>query len=194
MQMSYDARPLASKVTHQKCASSMSMPHPTERLVFREWHDADLPKFQAICSDPLVMEFVGTGEPWPLDKSQQFIERAREMSQTLGYCQWPLIHAGDSELIGFCGFVPARDGVVEIGWRLARQYWGKGLATEAARAVLAHGFETLRVQRIIATVQSSNRASMRIIEKLNMSLESSFMRNGREVLQFAIISPQAHNS
>ncbi|MDB5334714.1 MAG: family acetyltransferase [Planctomycetaceae bacterium] len=168
----------------------MTIPPPTKRLTFRDWSTTDLATFHAICSDPFVMEFVGTGEPWSLDKTQQFIDRAREMSETLGYCQWPLIHTGESKAIGFCGFIPAPDGV-EIGWRLARQYWGQGLATEAARAVLKHGFETLRIQHIIATVQSSNRASLRIIKKLQMKADSSFLRYGREVLQFSLNTPQS---
>ncbi len=165
------------------------IPPPTERLVFRDWNAADLAAFQAICSDPVVMEFVGTGEPWSLIQTEQFITRAHEMSESLGYCQWPLTHKADSVVIGFCGFIPATNGA-EIGWRLARAYWGQGLATEAARAVLKHGFETLAFQHITATVQSSNRASIRIMEKLNMNAESSFRRNGRDVLQFSIHNPQ----
>lgn len=163
------------------------MPHPpaTERLIFRDWNATDLDRFHSICSDPAVMQYVGDGEPWSLERTEQFIERAAERSKALGYCQWPLIHKEASALIGFCGLFPADDGA-EIGWRLATEYWGMGLATEAARTVLNYGFETLGLQRIIATVQSPNRPSIRVVEKLGMKLESSFQRNGREVLLFSI--------
>ncbi|MBC7817833.1 MAG: GNAT family N-acetyltransferase [Planctomycetaceae bacterium] len=163
----------------------MTIPLETERLIFRDWTAADLEPFHALCSDPGVMQFVGDGEPWSWERTEQFVARAREMSQTLGFCQWPVIHKAESGLIGFCGFVPASDGV-EIGWRLAKEFWGRGLATEAARAVLKHGFESLGFQRVIATVQSPNLASIRVIEKLGLKPESRFHRNGREVILFSI--------
>lgn len=131
------------------------------------------------------MQFVGDGKPSSLNRTEQFVARAREMPQTLGFCQWPVIDKTDAVLIGFCGLVPASHRV-EIGWRLAQEAWGRGLATEAARAVLKHGFETLGFQRIIATVQSPNRASIRVAEKLGMKAESSLHRNGREVILFSI--------
>ena len=163
----------------------MTIPLATERLIFRDWNVADLEPFHSLCSDLSVMQFVGDGEPWSRDRTDQFVLSAREMSLTLGFCQWPVIHKRCSAVIGFCGFVPASDGA-EIGWRLAKEYWGRGLATEAARAVLKHGFETLGFRRLIATVQSPNLASIRIVEKLGLKPESSFYRDGREVILFSI--------
>jgi len=81
--------------------------------------------------------------------------------------------------------VQSEDGT-EIGWRLAPEFWGQGLATEAASGALEHGFQTLGFQRVIATVQAANAASIRVIEKLGMQHESSFQRNGREVLTYFI--------
>ena len=111
--------------------------------------------------------------------------RAKETYKERGFCQWPLIHKADVALIGFCGFERTGDGS-EIGWRLASEYWGQGLATEAAQAALDHGFQKLGFQRVIATVQSANRASIRVIEKLGIQQESSFQRNGREVSVYSI--------
>jgi [ribosomal protein S5]-alanine N-acetyltransferase len=85
----------------------------------------------------------------------------------------------------YCGFVQTKESA-EIGWRLAPEYWGQGLATEAARVVLEHGFQELSFQRVIATVQAENRASIRVIEKLDMQHESSFQRNGRDVFMYEI--------
>lgn len=165
----------------------MTIPLETERLIFRDWMDADLEPFQALCADRSVMQFVGDGEPWPRERTEQFIVSAREMSLTLGFCRWPVIDKVGSAVIGFCGFVPASDGA-EIGWRLAKKYWGQGLATEAARAVLKHGFESLGFQRVIATVQSPNLASIRVVEKLGLNRESLIHRNGRELILFSINS------
>lgn len=163
----------------------MPFPPATERVIIREWVPADLGPFHSVCSDPDVMRFVGDGEPWSLERTDQFINRASEMSKTFGFCQWPLLHQESSTLIGFCGFVPANDGA-EIGWRLAKPYWGQGLATEAAQAVLSFGFDTLGFQRIIATVQSGNQASIRVVQKLGMKAKSCFRRNERDVFLFAI--------
>ncbi|MBI5761469.1 MAG: GNAT family N-acetyltransferase [Planctomycetales bacterium] len=166
------------------------MPLETERLILRDWQPEDLEAFHAICTDPSVMQFVGDGEPWARERTEQFVGRACEMSQAVGFCQWPVIYKPSSTVIGFCGFVPANDGG-EIGWRLAQEYWGRGLATEAARAVLELGFETLGFQRIIATVQSPNRASIRVVEKLGLKPESRFHRNGRELIVFSITNQRA---
>lgn len=161
----------------------------TQRLVLRHWTDTDLEPFHSICSDPRVMQFVGDGQAWSLERTKDFIDRAVAQSQQHGYCQWALSLKDDGTLIGFCGFVPAEHGA-EVGWRLAFQHWGRGLATEAAQAAMKYGFEKLGFERIIATVQSGNQASLRVVEKLGMHEEGSIERNGREVLVFAITKPQ----
>jgi [ribosomal protein S5]-alanine N-acetyltransferase len=109
----------------------------------------------------------------------QFVFRTRT-----GYCQWALIHKADDRLIGSCGFVTTET-ALEIGWRLAPDYWGQGLATEAAKAALEFGISTLRFRRVTATVQTANMASVRLIEKFGMTLECRFDRDGREVLIYA---------
>jgi RimJ/RimL family protein N-acetyltransferase len=160
----------------------------TGRLILRQWTDADLEPFYSICSDPRVMEFVRNGQAWSREQTKSFTDRAVAQSQQHGFCQWPLVHKDDGTLIGFCGFVPAEGGA-EIGWRLAFQQWGRGLATEAAQAALKYGFETLGFERITATVQSGNNSSLRVVEKLGMHQEGKIERNGRDVLMFAIAKP-----
>lgn len=161
------------------------MPPPsTRRLIFRDWTPDDLEPFHSICSDPAVMQFVGDGETWSLERTRQFIDGAREMSQASGFCLWALVFKETSALIGFCGFRTANDGA-EIGWRLAPKFWGQGLATEAAHAALQYGFEQLGFGRVFATVQSPNRPSIRVCEKLGLQYETVFQRNGREVLVYS---------
>lgn len=146
-----------------------------------EDHDS----FHSICSDPHVMKYVGDGQPWSPQKTREFIERASATSATCGFGQWALIRSDDSKLLGFCGFVDSDEGP-EIGWRLAADSWGRGLATEAARAALKHAFDVLEFRRVIATVQAANRASIRVVEKLGMQPERSYQRNGREIIVFAV--------
>lgn len=160
----------------------------TRRLILRRWTEADRQPFFAICSDPQVMQFVGSGEPWTWEQTLSFVQRAGESDRRHEYCQWPVVHKDDGVLIGYCGFVSQEDGA-EIGWRLAQAYWGRGLATEIARAVLHFGWTSLSFQRVTATVQAENSGSRRVIEKLGMQYERSLQRAGRDVLLYAARSP-----
>jgi RimJ/RimL family protein N-acetyltransferase len=163
----------------------MNVPPATDRLIFREWTVADLPTLHAICADPVVMQFVGDTGPWSLRKTNQWLKHTIDIGKSSGFCQWALVLKETSALIGFCGFVPVNDGA-EIGWRLAQDAWRRGLATEAARAALRYGFDALGLQRVTAIVQAPNRASIRVCEKLGLTFERSFQRNGREVNVYAI--------
>ena len=163
----------------------MRVPPESERLSFREFIADDFEAFHAICTDPQVMRFVREGVPWTPEQTRDCIHTANRLSRERGYCRWAVIHKADQQLIGFCGYVPT-DGVPEIGWRLLREYWGQGLATEAAQNVLSFGLTTLRMPRVIATVQKRNHASLRVVEKLGMTFESSFERLGQDVLLFSI--------
>ena len=161
------------------------LPPDTDRLAFRKWNDDDLDRLHAICSKPQVMQFVGDGQVWAKDRTLEFIRSATEMFLEHGFCQWPLTHKADGKLIGYCGVVKSDD-ALEIGWRLAPEYWGRGLATEAARAILNHNIRKLGFQRLIATVQAMNMASIRVIEKLGMTLADTFDRDGRKVLFYSV--------
>lgn len=134
------------------------------------------------------MQFIGDGQPWSLERTQQFLLRAQEMSRTAGFCQWCVTLRSGSGSIGFCGLVPAPGGA-EIGWRLSRRFWGQGLATEAAQAVIAYGFEVLGLKQILCTVQAANVGSLRVVEKLGMHLDSTFERDGREVMRYRLRAP-----
>ncbi len=159
------------------------VPPDTDRLAFRDWNAEDLDRFHAICSDPQVRQFVGDGQAWSKARTEQFIQSAIGMLHEHGFCQWPLIYKASQELIGSCGFVNTNTDP-EIGWRLAPKYWGQGLATEGARTVLKHGIQTLGFQRVIATVEAKNVASIRIIEKLGMTLVEKFDGDGREIMLY----------
>lgn len=155
----------------------------TPRLIVRRWTGDDSEALHSICSDPDVMRYVGDGTPWNRERTRQFIEEALSAEQMHGYCRWPLIAKDAGLLAGFCGFIPAEEGA-EMGWRLASQCWGRGLATEAAQAVLKYGVESLGFRRVTATVHCDNRASLRVAEKLGMSLETRTEQTTRVVLSW----------
>src|ERR1044071_2739348 len=123
----------------------------TERLLIQEWQPDDWLPFRLLATDPEVMRYIGPGMTWSDDRIQQFVGRQITQAKTLGYCLWKLVDKSSGQLIGHCGLQPLwNTGEIEIGWWLARSEWGKGLATEAAHAVLQYGLTTLQFRRIIA--------------------------------------------
>lgn len=148
----------------------------TERLELRRWHlEADLDPFSAICADPAVMQWIGDGSAQTREQCELAI-RAYEHhweEHGLGLCAATLRSSG--QLIGAIGlsipaFLPEILPAIEIGWRLDQAYWGKGLATEAARAVMKFGFVEAGLDEIVSIHQVGNRASERVMDKLGMRL------------------------
>jgi ribosomal-protein-alanine N-acetyltransferase len=148
----------------------------TPRLVLREWRDADREPFAAMSADPEVMAMLlpfpdrAAGDAW--------IARMRAHCDRYGFCQWAVEIPGEASLIGAVGlnwvshrtaFTPA----VEIGWRLARAYWGRGYAFEAAKAALDDGFGRLGLAEIVAYTVPANRRSWRLMERLGMHRDPS---------------------
>jgi len=158
----------------------------TERLLFAPWSEAYWLALNPIATDPEVMRYISGGQPWPDDRIQEFVRRQIDCFHLHGYCLWQLLEASSGGMIGFCGLQPLADtGHVEIGWWLARSHWGRGLATEAARAVLRDGFERAGLARIVAIAQPQNRASIRVMEKLGMQYEKPMKHKGFDVVLYA---------
>ncbi len=144
----------------------------TDRLILRPWLDDDLPRFAALNADPRVMEHL----PLVLDRAESDLLalRIREHFSRHGYGLWALEAPGVSSFLGFTGLcIPSFEEhftpCVEIGWRLAWEYWGCGYATEAARASLAYGFQTLGLEEIVAMTVPRNLRSRRVMQRLGMS-------------------------
>lgn len=151
----------------------------TPRLIFREWLPDDWLRFKPIATDPRVLRYVGTGQVPTDEQIQGYIEAARKQCREDGFCLWPLVYRENGALIGFCGLDHLWGGEeIEIGYWLAPGYWGKGLATEAAHAVLRYGFNRLGLQRIVAVAHPENRASIRVLEKLGMAFEKTVLHEG----------------
>lgn len=142
----------------------------TGRLVMRSWRDDDVAPFQAICSDPAVMATLGP----PLDMAQTaaLVDRMREMEHEHGHCFWALERRADAQLIGWCGVIRGSagpvDGKAELGWRLARDCWGAGYASEAARGARDWTFANLPDDDIWAITWRGNDRSRAVMERLGM--------------------------
>jgi ribosomal-protein-alanine N-acetyltransferase len=161
----------------------------TERLFLREWVPDDWKRYKPLATDPRVLRYIGGGVPSSDERIKRFVWGGIEKAKTRGWILWPVIHREDAELIGFCGFGDGFPPDVEIGWRLRPEYWGHGLATEIARAVMEYGWERFRFERLISVIHPGNRASIRVAEKLGMTREATFTHLGVEVLRYAKGNP-----
>jgi len=143
-------------------------------------------EFRTIAGDPDVMRYIGDGTPWSEERSRQFVERQVALFGERAFCLWKLVPKQGRGLIGFCGLQPLRDtGDIEIGWWLARAWWGRGLATEAARAALRDGFERVGLQRIVSIAQPANTASIGVMRKIGMHFERMTESRGIPVVMYA---------
>ncbi len=144
----------------------------TERLLLRQWRDADLRPFAELNADPVVMEhFPST---MTRERSDAFAARIREHLAEHGWGLWAVEVVGRLPFAGFVGlarpsfdahFMPA----VEVGWRLARGAWGNGYATEGARAALRYAFEELGLDDVVSFTSTANVRSQRVMERLGMT-------------------------
>jgi RimJ/RimL family protein N-acetyltransferase len=148
------------------------LPHiETERLLLRPWRDSDREPWAAMNADPRVREFF----PGPLDRerSDASIDLFTRRFAHDGFCFWAMEEKATGAFAGFTGlsrvdFEAAFTPCVEIGWRLARPFWGRGFASEAARGSLDYGFATLRLPEIVAFTTAGNTRSRRVMERIGM--------------------------
>ena len=148
----------------------------TPRLLLRPWRDSDHEPFAAMCTDPEVMEFFPS--LLSRDETDNAIARMEKHHQKHGFCFFAAEWIRRAPFVGFVGiahvlfpapFTPA----VEIGWRLARPYWGHGLATEGAQAVLSYAFRNLNLPEIVSFAVPANIRSRRVMEKIGMRHDRS---------------------
>ena len=144
----------------------------TARLQLRSWRDDDIAPFAALNADPAVMEFF----PRPLDRaeSEAAVVRIRDHFDRHGFGLWAVEVPGIADFIGFVGLAVPRfeahfTPCVEVGWRLAREHWGRGYATEAARSVLEFGFGDLALEEIVSFTTETNRRSRAVMERIGMT-------------------------
>jgi ribosomal-protein-alanine N-acetyltransferase len=133
-----------------------------------------------------VTRYIGDGTPWPEERSRQFVARQIALYGERGFCLWKLLPKTGGPLIGFCGLqaLPELD-EIEIGWWLARAWWGCGLATEAARVAMRDAFDRVGIERIVAIAQPANTASIHIMEKLGMRFERIVQPRGIPVVLYS---------
>jgi [ribosomal protein S5]-alanine N-acetyltransferase len=139
----------------------------TERLILREFEERDAEGFFALNNDPEVMRYTGDRSFASVEESLQLIRNYTQYSMH-GMGRWSMERIGTGELIGWCGLKRHDDGMVDLGYRLHQRFWGSGYATEAAKASIDHGFNTLGLDHIVGRTARANLASVHVLEKCGM--------------------------
>lgn len=147
----------------------------TERLSIRVSEDADAPAFLEIHRDPEVMRWLGGAQPKDLDDELERIASRRAMQRDLGFTLWTVEEKESGVIAGLAGLFPVEQQGpdVEVAYHFAKRFWGRGYATEAARACIDYGFEIVGLERIVGLVHPDNEASARVLEKCGMTFEGT---------------------
>lgn len=145
----------------------------TERLLLRRWKRADHAPFAEMCAEPDVMRYIGNGSTRTAEQASRAVASFEREWEERGFGLFAVESKQTGSLIGFTGlswpeFLPEILPSVEIGWRFSKSSWGKGYASEAAKAALSHGVNELGITDIVSIYQIENKASARIMQKLGM--------------------------
>jgi RimJ/RimL family protein N-acetyltransferase len=146
----------------------------TDRLVLRHQVIEDLDALWALYCDPEITKYIPDA-PRSYEEAKEELEwhmNGHPKYPELGL--WATIHKESGNFIGRCGLLPwtiDEKQEVEVAYTIAREYWGQGLATEAAQAILNHGFEQLNLSRLVSLIDLENIASQRVAEKIGMTFE-----------------------
>lgn len=144
----------------------------TPRLILREWQEEDLLPFAKLNADPAVMEFFPS--TLSLEQTKTMIETLKKRFATDGFSFFAVELRATGEFIGMTGlnkpayqtpFTPC----VEVGWRIAKEFWNQGYATEAALASLDFGFRVLGLKEIASFTATLNKKSQHVMEKIGMT-------------------------
>jgi RimJ/RimL family protein N-acetyltransferase len=143
----------------------------TERLLLRRWRDDDREPFARMNADPVVMEHFAAA--LTRAQSDAFIKVIEADFDRHGFGLWAIEIIGGAPFIGFVGLnVPRFDAhftpAVEVGWRLDRDHWGRGYATEGARSALEAGFVDAGLEQIVSFTSTGNVRSQRVMERIGM--------------------------
>jgi RimJ/RimL family protein N-acetyltransferase len=146
----------------------------TERLLLRHWRDEDRTPFSAMNADDDVVEHLQG--PLSRERSDDFVDRIEAHWAEHGWGLWAVEVRVVAPFIGYVGLWPAdylAPGMVEVGWRLAREYWGHGYATEAAREALRFGFQVVGLDEIVSFTVPQNTRSRAVMERIGLMRDPS---------------------
>ncbi len=140
----------------------------TTHLLLRAWQPEDAPGLHMILQEDGLLQYFPNPNPPPRAKADEYIAHQLEHWQQYGYGHWAVVTRGDNQVVGWNGleYLPEL-GETEVAYLLSKRVWGRGYATEAARAAVGFGFDT-GLPAIIGLVHPQNTASIRVLEKCGM--------------------------
>ena len=146
----------------------------TERLTLRMFRPSDLDAYAEMCADPDVMRYIYDGRPLSREEAWRDMAVILGHWELRGYGLWAVEERATHNLIGRIGhWNPEGWPGFEVGWMLGRRYWGRGFATEGAKAALKHAFSVLNIPHVISLIHSDNAPSIRVAERLGERLEGT---------------------
>jgi RimJ/RimL family protein N-acetyltransferase len=153
----------------------------TDRLILRRLRTSDAAAVERVLGDADVMRF-GQGAQSPQGVRAWLRREITDRYPAWGFGKWAVVERSTGEMIGYCGLAQFNDrclpGEAELGYRFAKSCWGRGYATEAARAARDYAFVVLQLPRLIAVIDPDNAASIRVAEKLGMRHIRDFVMPG----------------
>lgn len=162
--------------------------HVTARLVLRPVTARDVDALHELWMHPDVRRFLWDDALLPRDETAAIVARSEASFAASGHGLWLARPASaPAPLVGFCGYWPFHDPPeVELLYGLARNAWGRGLATEMSRAMLAHGFDALGFNEIQASTDAPNEASIRVMQRLGMGFHRRVAERGRDTVYYRL--------
>lgn len=165
----------------------------TDRLLLRPYEENDVALAHTlIYSDAEVMTYLDDGVPRPIEGTEKTIRYFIRHQQEHGFSIWAVTDKVAGEYVGQCGLcLLGKTGDIEVAYAFGKEYWGKGYATETARASLQYGFKEAGLSRVVALSYPPNLASQNVMRKLGMTHEGTTDRFGGVTLEFYTITAEA---
>lgn len=158
----------------------MSFDFVTGRLRIRPWRPADRPALERMVRDTDMMRYITRGRTWGDEELDELLARQARHLENHGICFGAVELLATGEVIGMVGLQPHDDGQFELGWWIWKDHWGRGYATEAAEAFVAHARDVMSLDRLVAVIDPPNAASIKVAEHLGMSFEC--IKSARETI------------
>lgn len=140
----------------------------TDRLILRELNSNDSVHFYNLNTDPEVLKYTGDNPFTSIADAEKFLINYKDYQKN-GFGRWAVILKETNSFIGWSGLKLNEENLIDIGFRFFNKEWGKGYATESAKAVIKYGFESLNLNEIIGRASKDNIPSIKVLEKINMS-------------------------
>lgn len=159
----------------------------TPRLLLRQFTMDDLDDLHLIYSHPDLTQYLSNEQPLRLEQTQAAINSIIETWRQHKFGVWAVVYKEHQKLIGHCGLKFLENTLeIQIGYLLLKAYWGRGLGTEAAAAVLKYSFEVVKLERIVAIAKPENIASRRVMEKIGMKYEKDAYYYDNDVVYYSL--------